>query len=77
MVQTKICISDEQNLFINKFKSFGFKNKSLMFRNALDLLMKEFKNNQLKKSADLYAEIYSSDPELKELTESALNDWPE
>jgi|AntAceMinimDraft_16_1070373.scaffolds.fasta_scaffold103290_1 hypothetical protein len=77
MVQAKVSISDEQNMFINQFRSFGFKNKSLMFRNALDLLKKEFKQIQLRKSADLYAEIYSSDKETRGLTESALNDWPE
>ena len=77
MMQAKISIRDEQYTFVNKFKSLGFKNKSSMFRNALDLLMKEYKHIQLRKSAELYAEIYSNDSELKELTESALNDWPE
>lgn len=77
MVQAKISISDDQFKFINNFKKFGFKNKSSMFRDAIDLLRKEFKNNQLKKSADLYSEIYSNDSELRELTESALGNWPE
>lgn len=31
----------------------------------------------LEESADLYAEIYAEDPELRALAESALHDWPE
>jgi hypothetical protein len=31
----------------------------------------------LKKSADLYSEIYSQDDDLKELTETAVTGWPE
>jgi metal-responsive CopG/Arc/MetJ family transcriptional regulator len=77
MIQAKVSISDDQYMFVNKFKSFGFKNKSSMFRKALELLIAEYKKNQLAKSAQLYAEIYSTDSELKELTESAINDWPE
>lgn len=77
MIQTKVSISDDQNLFVNKFKSFGFKNKSSMFRKALDLLIAEYKKDQLAKSAQLYAEIYSTDSDLQELTESAISDWPE
>ena len=77
MIQTKVSINDKQYLFLNKYKTFGFKNKSSMFREALDLLMREFKHDQLKKSAELYSEIYSEDKELRELTNSAINGWPE
>jgi hypothetical protein len=31
----------------------------------------------LEKSADLYAEVYVEDSELRELTEMALAEWPE
>ena len=77
MIQTKISINDSQNVFLNNYKTLGFKSKSSMFREALDLLMKEFKLNKLKKSAELYSEIYSEDNELRELTNSAISDWPE
>jgi hypothetical protein len=77
VIQTKVSINDKQYLFLNKYKTFGFKNKSSMFREALDLLMREFKRDQLKKSAELYSEIYSEDKELRELTNSAINGWPE
>lgn len=77
MIQTKVSINDEQNMFVNKFKSLGFKSKSSMFRKALELLIAEHKKNQLARSAQLYAEIYSTDSDLQELTESAISDWPE
>jgi len=48
-----------------------------MFRKALELLIAEHKKNQLARSAQLYAEIYSTDSDLQELTESAISDWPE
>lgn len=77
MMQSKVSISDEQYLFVNQYKSFGFKNKSSLFRKALELLIAEYKKQQLAKSAQLYAEIYSTDSDLQELTDSAISDWPE
>jgi hypothetical protein len=41
----------------------------------IDKLHLELEN--LKKSAELYAEIYSEDNDLKELTETAISGWPE
>jgi len=32
--------------------------------------------DDLQKSADLYAEIYEVDEEIRELTEAALTGWP-
>lgn len=37
----------------------------------------ELARQQLIESADLYAEIYSEDQDLQELTATALADWPE
>ena len=77
MIQRKITINESQNLFLNDYEKFGFKNMSALFRAALDLFMKEIKHNQLKKSAELYSEIYSEDNKLKELTNTAIEGWPE
>lgn len=77
MVQTKISISNEQKMFVKKFKSLGFKSKSSLFRKALDLFIEEYKKKQLARSAQLYAEIYSTDRDLQKLTESTIKDWPE
>ena len=56
---------------------FGFKDKSTMLRVAIDQFKKNLELEQLKQSADLYAEDYSEDNDLKELTETALDGWPE
>ncbi|MDO9577557.1 MAG: hypothetical protein Q7J16_06690 [Candidatus Cloacimonadales bacterium] len=77
MIQVKISISNDLNDFANNFKSLGFKSKSSLFRKALEILISEYKKTQLDKSAELYSEIYSTDLELRELTESAVSDWPE
>lgn len=44
-------------------------------REALNLLKKELESHKLRQSADLYAEIYSEDAELKALTDSAIKEW--
>jgi hypothetical protein len=48
-----------------------------MVRAALLRLKEELEMQSLRQSADLYTEIYESDPELQELTETAIMDWPE
>ena len=48
-----------------------------MVRAALSHLKEELELQSLKQSADLYAEVYAEDPELKELTETAISGWPE
>ena len=77
MQQAKFSVDEAQINFLNSFKTYGFKDKSSLVRTAID----HFKNNleleSLKKSADLYSEIYSENNNLKELTEVALTGWPE
>ena len=77
MQQAKFSVEEAQINFLNSFKIYGFKDKSSLVRTAID----HFKNNleleSLKKSAELYSEIYSGDDSLKELTETALTGWPE
>ena len=48
-----------------------------MLRAAIDHFKKEIELESLRKSADLYSEIYSEDDDLKELTEIAITGWPE
>ena len=77
MYQAKLSISETQRELLNKHKQYGFKDKSSMVRAALNDLKRKLELEKLKESAELYAEIYEEDAELKELTESALIDWPE
>jgi hypothetical protein len=62
---------------LRNFKAYGLKDKSSMLRAAIDLFEKEMELESPRTSADLYSEIYSEDDDLKELTETAVNGWPE
>ena len=77
MIQAKFTIGETQSRFLNQHKKYGFKDKSSVIRAALDRLQKDLEREKLKISADLYAEVYNEDKELKKLTESAISEWPE
>ena len=77
MLQAKFSLKESQALFLNRYKEYGFKDKSTMLRVAIDKFKKNLELEQLKQSADLYAEVYSGGDDLKELTEAASNGWPE
>ena len=77
MLQAKFSVEEVQVHFLNNFKAHGFKDKSSMLRAAIDHFKKDKELESLKKSADLYAEIYSEDDDLKELTDTAVAGWPE
>lgn len=77
MPQAKFSIKEPQAEFLNHCKTYGFKDKSSMVREALNRFKRELEMENLKKSADLYAEIYETETELSELTESAIEGWPE
>ena len=77
MLQAKFSVEESQSQFLNNFKAYGFKDKSSMLRAAIDHFRKKIELESLRKSADLYSEIYSEDDDLKELTETAITGWPE
>ena len=77
MLQAKFSLEETHVQFLKNFKTQGFKDRSAMLRAAIDHFRKDKELESLKKSADLYAEIYSEDDDLKELTETALAGWPE
>ena len=77
MTEVKLAFDDDQITFLSECEKFGFRDKSSMVRTALECFRKEIENKHLKKSADLYAELYKEDQELRELTESATSGWPE
>ena len=77
MLQAKFSVEEAQARFLNNYRTYGFKDKSSMLRAALNHFKKEFELERLKKSADLYSEIYSEDKDLRELTEIAATGWPE
>ena len=77
MLQAKFSVEKVQVQFLNNFKAHGFKDKSSMLRAAIDHFKKDMELKSLRKSADLYAEVYSEDVDLKELTDTAIAGWPE
>ncbi len=77
MLQAKFSVEAKQAHFLGHYKAYGFKDKSSMLRAAIDHFKKEMELQSLRKSADLYSEIYSEDDDLKKLTETAVTGWPE
>lgn len=69
-------LDESQIEFLERHKLYGFADRNELLTRALSLLKSELEANELKKSADLYAEIYQEDRELQELTESAIEEWP-
>jgi len=77
MQQAKFSCKENQIEFLNNYKDYGFKDKSAMVRESLNLLREKLESQKLRESADLYAETYMEDSELKALTDSAAQGWPE
>jgi hypothetical protein len=77
MLQAKFSIHEDQSVFLNSYKDYGFKDKSEMIRTALNMLKKERELESLRQSAELYVETFADDAELKNLTDAALQAWPE
>jgi len=77
MRQAKFSVKGEQAHFLNSFKAYGFKDKSSMLRTAIDHFKNKLELENLRKSAELYSEIYSENDNLRELTETAITGWPE
>jgi Arc/MetJ-type ribon-helix-helix transcriptional regulator len=77
MPQTKVSLSQGHIEFLNRCKSWGFPDKSAAVRQALDELRSRLARERLAESARLYAEVYAQDDELHDLTNAALEDWPQ
>jgi hypothetical protein len=77
MVQAKFTLEQSHIDFLEQFKHRGFKDKSAIVRLALDRLAQELERQELSQSADLYAELYTEDRELQQLTDAARVGWPQ
>jgi hypothetical protein len=77
MLQAKFSVKESQAQFLSHCAAYGFKDKSAMLRAALDHFKNAMELEDLRKSAELYSEIYAEDENLKDLTETAINGWPE
>ena len=76
MIQANFSLAESQIHFLEQYKDYGFEDKSALVRAALTHLQQELARENLQKSADLYAEVYEEDEEVRELTETALVGWP-
>lgn len=69
-------LDDSAIKFIERCQEYGFQDPSEVVRTALQKLQIALEADNLLSSANLYAEIYESDPELQDLTEAGLAEWP-
>ncbi|HIP59641.1 MAG TPA: hypothetical protein EYH01_04335 [Campylobacterales bacterium] len=74
MLQAKVTLTQELIHFIDIHKELGFKDKSSMVRDALGRMKRAYEEEKLKKSAQLYAELYEEDCEAKEWLDD-VEDW--
>lgn len=77
MQQAKFSLTPPLVEFVGDYKLYGFKDKSSLVRAALLRMKEEAERRALEQSADLYAELYTADSDLQELTDSAVEGWPE
>ena len=76
MIQSKFSLEPAQVAFLEQHQTYGFKDKSEVVRFALQSLQQSLEQKHLYESAELYAQ-YEEDPEIKNLAEAALAEWPE
>ena len=77
MQQAKFSLTPTLVEFLGNYRHYGFKDKSSMVQAALEQLKNEYELQNLRQSADWYAEVYDDDTELQALTETAIAGWPE
>jgi len=77
MQQAKFSLTPGLSEFVASYAAYGFKDKSLMVQTALLKLKEEIERKELRESAELYATVYEEEADLRELTESAIQGWPE
>ncbi len=76
MQQAKISFKEDHIHFIDKYQELGFKDRSSLVRAAIEDYIKSMHKQELIQSAKLYAEVYEEDSDVKELTNSAIDEWP-
>ncbi len=77
MQQTKFSLSEPLVEFLSRHRDLGFRDKSSMVRAALAEFKENLELEELKLSADLYAEVYREDSDLQEIADCAITGWPE
>lgn len=73
MSQT-IAVDDNQVEFLRRFSLYGFKSQDDLVKEALNRLRLDFERKSLEESADLYAQVYAEEAELRDITQLALTE---
>lgn len=71
-------VNKEEITLLQSYTLLGFKSSDDLFSYALDLLRKEIEEQKKQKiieSAELYAQLYEEDEDVKEWTNSSNQDW--
>lgn len=76
MKQAKFSLTESQVSFIEEYRIYGFKDKSEMVRNALERFREVLFLQDLKRSAQIYAELYEADDEAQSWVDAGVRDWP-
>lgn len=71
-------MKNPKSIFWDSASTTASRIKSEAVRMAINRLRQEqeLETRRLQESAQLYAQIYEEDAQLRELTESAIVDWP-
>ncbi len=76
MMTAQLSLNESLMQFLEQYQLYGFKDKNELICTALNRLYEQLDHKKLQQSANLYAEIYETDQETQELTQSALSGWP-
>lgn len=77
MKQAKFSLTVSHMKFLEQARTYGFKDRSQAVRIALDRLMHDMREQQLRESAMIYSETLDEDSETKEWLEDAAEEWPD
>jgi DNA-binding transcriptional MerR regulator len=77
MLSTKFHLTPQLEEFINNYRLYSFRDRNALIQAALLRLQQELELQNLKHSANLYAEVYEEDDELQTLTQATVDGWPE
>ena len=77
MPETKFNLTPELFDLLGNYKLYGFNDMSAMVKAALMRFKEELELRNIRESAELYTEVYKESSELHELTEAAVQGWPE
>ena len=77
MPEAKFNLTSDLFELLGNYKLYGFNDMSAMVKAALTRFKEEFELRNIRESAELYAEVYKESSELHELTETAVQGWPE